>query len=163
MGILTLKVVLYLSITGHYVEEICISVWNVFNLRSVLSYSTFFFINTVQTQTLIYTRIHSPLWTHTRTTYPMSTHGRPSRRIGSWNWGSHHRRLAVDGNIASHWMNISIFIRHSDVKLGFEIWWVGGTTTLLTTQSQIGSTCQIVLKSTTKDSCTKKDDQYYFC
>jgi len=28
------------------------------------------FFNTVQTQALIHTRIHSPLWTHTRTPYP---------------------------------------------------------------------------------------------
>jgi hypothetical protein len=29
-----------------------------------------FFRNTVQTQTLTYTRIHSPLWTYTFTPYP---------------------------------------------------------------------------------------------
>ena len=30
----------------------------------------FFFLNKVETQALIHTRIHSPLWTYTRTSYP---------------------------------------------------------------------------------------------
>jgi len=52
------------------------------------------------------TYMHSPLWTHTRTTYPMSTSDRQSRQSGSWDWRSHHGRLAIDGNVASHWKNI---------------------------------------------------------
>jgi hypothetical protein len=67
---------------------------------------TFFLKNTIQTQALTYTRIHSPLWMHARILYPMRTSDRLSRPIRSWNWRSYHRRIAIDGYVASYWKNI---------------------------------------------------------
>jgi hypothetical protein len=72
-------------------------------IKSIMhTYNSFFFFekHSRRSHTRAYT--HPYERTHAHPT-PMSTSGRPSRRIGSWNWRSHHRRLAVDGNVASHW------------------------------------------------------------
>jgi hypothetical protein len=89
--------------------------------------------------------IHLPYErTHPHPT-PMSTSGRLSRRTGSWNWRRHHKRLAVDGNIASQGMNIPYLWDTHISNLEFELWWAEGTTNLLTTQPQVGSQICIVL------------------
>ena len=64
-------------------------------LTSLFLTRIYIFFDTVQTQTLIYTRIHSPLWMHTRTT------------LSSWNLRSHHRHLVVDGNVSWHTIDAS--------------------------------------------------------
>jgi hypothetical protein len=90
-------------------------------------------------QAFIYMRIHSPLWrTHAHPT-PMSTFERLSRQIGSWDWRSHHWRLAIDGNVASHWKNILPLWDTQMSNLRFELWWARGTNPLLTTQPQVDS------------------------
>ena len=60
--------------------------------------------NMVQTQALIYTYIHSPLWTHTLSLWapPKDWAG-----ISSWNLRSRRRHLVIDGNVSSHWMRIA--------------------------------------------------------
>jgi hypothetical protein len=91
-----------------------------------------------------YKRTRSPAYTqpyeyiHAHLT-SMSTSGRLSRWIVSWNWRSYHRHLAVDGNITSHWMNISLLWDTQMLNLGFELWWDGDTTILLTTQALVDS------------------------
>jgi hypothetical protein len=59
--------------------------------------------------TCIYT--HTYECTHAHPT-SMNIFRRLSRRIGSWNWRSHHRRLVLKGNIASHWINIPPYETH---------------------------------------------------
>jgi hypothetical protein len=68
----------------------------------------------------------------------MSTSERLIQRTESWNWWSHHRRLAIDGNVAFHWKNIPPLWDTHMSNLGFELWWAGDTT-LLTTQPQVDS------------------------
>ena len=64
-------------------------------------FNKIFLWNTIQTQTLTYTCTYSPLWTHTRTAYPYE-HLRLTESAGQVLWlrRSHHRRLAVDGNVS---------------------------------------------------------------
>jgi hypothetical protein len=95
----------------------------------------FFFWETQYKRKRSYTRAYTHPYerTHAHPT-PMSTSERLSRQIRSWDWRSHHGRLAIDGNVASHWKNIPPLWDTQMSNLGFELWWAGGTTTLLTTQ-----------------------------
>jgi hypothetical protein len=99
-----------------------------------------FFWETQYKRKRSYTRAYTHPYerTHAHPT-PMSTSERLSRQIESWDWRSHHGRLAIDGNVASHWKNIPPLRDTQMSNLGFELWWAGGTTTLLTTQPQVGS------------------------
>ena len=99
----------------------------------------FFLRNTVQTQTLTYTCTHSPLWTHTRTPYPYEhlRETEPAGRVLRLTKSPQaprcrrERRLPLK-NIPPKWET-------PVPNLGFELWWAGGTTTLLTILPQAGS------------------------
>jgi hypothetical protein len=80
--------------------------------------SQVFFLETQYKRKRSYTRAYTHLYERTHAhPIPMSTFERLSRRIGSWDWRSHHRRLAIDGNVASL-KEYSAIIRHTHVKPG---------------------------------------------
>jgi hypothetical protein len=131
---------LYLAFAGD--RNTCISLAHTRSIPEVkaIHLSSCFFLETQYKRKRSYTRAYTHPYerTHAHPT-PMSTSGRLSRQIGSWDWRSHHGRLAIDGNVASHWKNIPPLWDTQMSNLGFELWWAGGTTTLLTTQPQVGS------------------------
>ena len=93
------------------------------------------FWNTVQ-QTLTYTSIHSSLWTHTRTPYPMSIFAIPSRHniLRLTKSSPRLRRkllLPLKTYYRKAW-NIFRKMRAPMLNLRFELWWVGDTTIHLT-------------------------------
>ena len=66
----------------------------------------FNFLNTMRTQALVYTCIHSLLWMHTRTLY-LYEHLRETESAYHLEiLRNHCRRLVADGNISSHWTRI---------------------------------------------------------
>jgi hypothetical protein len=84
----------------------------------------FFLRNTVQTQALIYTRIHSPLWTHTRTPYPYE-HLRktePTDRVLRLTKSPRAPRYRRECRLPLK--EYSAFMRHTDVKPG--VWTLVG-------------------------------------
>ena len=103
------------------------------------SRSFFFFLKHSTTQTLTYTCTHSPLWTHTRTPYPYEhlrnteSAGRVLRLTKSPRAPRcrRERRLPLK-NIPPKWETPTSNLR-------FELWWAGGTTTLLTILPQASS------------------------
>jgi hypothetical protein len=62
-----------------------------------------------------------------------------NRTDGFWDWRNHRGRLAIDGNIASHWKKYSNFIRHQSGIHGvcYLVYWVP----LLTIQQFSRCTC----------------------
>jgi hypothetical protein len=114
---------------------------------NVRTYPVIYFLETQYKHKRSHTRAYTHPYEHTHVhPTPMSTSERLNRRIGSWDWWSHHRRLAIDGNVASHWKDIPPLWDIAMSNLRFELWWAGGTTALLTTQPQVRSlSCDIIL------------------
>jgi hypothetical protein len=100
----------------------CETKTNVFYLHG---YIIFFFLrNTVQTQALIYTRIHSPLWTHTRTPY-LYEHLRKTEsadRVLRLTKSPRAPRYRREHRLPLK--EYSAFMRHTDVKPG--VWTLAG-------------------------------------